>query len=96
MKTKKLEKFEIGKCYILEKRNFKEILKIESELMGEMYGISIKQWISTMECVVDTIVYQNPSDFKETSYESFASLKAKFIAKLHQQLSIDNHQPTTK
>lgn len=81
MKTKK---FEIGKCYIQEKRNFKEILKIEKELNGEVYGISIKQWISTMECAVDTIIYQNPADFRETTYESFVSLKSKFTAKLHQ------------
>lgn len=78
----KVEKFEIGKCYIQEKRNFKEVLKIESEYNNEQYGTSIKKWIYTMECAVETVIYHNPQEFREVHEDVFSDLKRSLIKKL--------------
>ena len=74
--------FEVGKCYIQEKGNFKEVIKVESENNGEKYGVTIKKWIYTMECAVETIIYQDPDDFREIHEDRFSDLKRQLMKKL--------------
>ena len=83
MKNKKVTEFEIGKCYQFAKPNFTETIAIIEAFNNEFYGIIIKEWISTKEMTISTIIYHKPEELKEISKELFLKRKNDFLDDLN-------------
>lgn len=97
MKTKKLEKFEIGKYYKnREKSGRIYYIHPIREQFGELTGITLKEWKTEDYIIIGADFFQEPQKFLEISKLEFLEAKNRILTKLHQQLPTDIHQPTTK